>query len=352
MARNEQFIRQHRILQILERVRFGRTIKELNLDLQEELGLDSLHDRTIRRDLEALQAAGIDLASFDEPRGKVWKLGPRAKESVKILATASELIALSLGRDLMYPLAGTPFWNAIESFWSKIKDELPASVWQHYEKFRRVVHVLGMPSKSYQAQHGILQSINRAVIQHRIVEIEYQGTANAEPKLRKIEPYGLVFFNHSLYIVAAAHEDPTENRIRNWKLDRFRKAEVQDEWFKPPEDFDLEEFTSRGLGIFAGTETREFVVRIQAKAVNWLSEDPWHHQQVMEKQPDGTALLRVPGVNDLEILPKVLQLGVLAELISPPEARLRMAQIAAELNRRYADTAVADHPPATQRSPG
>jgi predicted DNA-binding transcriptional regulator YafY len=336
MARNEQFIRQHRILQILERVRFGRTIKELNQDLQEELGLDSLHDRTIRRDLEALQSAGIDLAMYDEARGKVWKLGPRAKESVKILASASELIALSLGRDLMYPLAGTPFWNAIESFWSKIKDELPSSVWQHYEKFRRVVHVLGMPSKSYQAQHGILQSINRAIIQHRVVEIEYQGSANSEPKLRKIEPYGLVFFNHSLYIVAAAQEDASENRIRNWKLDRFHKAQTLDEWFKSPEDFDLEEFTSRGLGIFAGNETKEFVIRIAGKAVQWLLEDPWHHQQVVEKESDGSALLRVPGVSDLEIIPKVLQLGSLAELISPPEARQRMAQIARELSEKYA----------------
>jgi predicted DNA-binding transcriptional regulator YafY len=335
MARNEQFIRQHRILQILERVRFGRTIKELNQDLQEELGLDSLHDRTIRRDLEALQSAGIDLGVSDEARGKVWKLGPRAKESVKILASASELIALSLGRDLMYPLAGTPFWNAIESFWSKIKDEVPSSVWQHYEKFRRVVHVLGMPNKSYQAQHGILQSINRAIIQHRVVEIEYQGSANSEPKLRKIEPYGLVFYNHSLYIVAAAQEDQTDNRIRNWKLDRFHKAQALDEWFKSPEDFDLEEFTSRGLGIFAGNETKEFVIRIAGKAVQWLVEDPWHHQQVVEKQPDGSALLRVPGVSDLEIIPKVLQLGSLAELISPPEARQRLAQIARDLNEKY-----------------
>lgn len=335
MARNEQFIRQHRILQILERVRFGRTIKELNQDLQEELGLDSLHDRTIRRDLEALQSAGIDLACNDEARGKVWKLGPRAKESVKILASASELIALSLGRDLMYPLAGTPFWNAIESFWSKIKDELPASVWQHYEKFRRVVHVLGMPNKSYQAQHGTLQSINRAIIQHRVVEIEYQGSANSEPKVRKIEPYGLVFYNHSLYIVAAAQEDTSENRIRNWKLDRFHKAQALDEWFKSPEDFDLEEFTSRGLGIFAGNEAKEFVIRIAGKAVQWLVEDPWHHQQVVEKQPDGSALLRVPGVSDLEIIPKVLQLGSLAELLSPPEARERLSQIAHELNQKY-----------------
>ena len=56
MARNDQLIRQHKVLQILERVRFGKTIHELNDDIIEELGLPSLHNRTLKRDLEALQA--------------------------------------------------------------------------------------------------------------------------------------------------------------------------------------------------------------------------------------------------------------------------------------------------------
>ena len=43
MARNEQLIRQHKILQILERVRYGKTLKELSDDLVEELGLASIH---------------------------------------------------------------------------------------------------------------------------------------------------------------------------------------------------------------------------------------------------------------------------------------------------------------------
>ena len=87
MARNEQLIRQHKILQVLERVRFGKTLNELRDDIVEELGLTSIHTRTLRRDLEALQAAGIDVAVHDSPRGKVWKLGPRAKATTKISAS-------------------------------------------------------------------------------------------------------------------------------------------------------------------------------------------------------------------------------------------------------------------------
>ncbi|MDB4640925.1 WYL domain-containing protein, partial [Pirellulaceae bacterium] len=124
MARNEQLIRQHKVLQILERVRYGKTLEEIRDDLVDELGLKSLHTRSVRRDLEALQAAGLDVDAHDSGRGKVWKLGPRAKSTYKITASATELIALSLGRDLLYPLVGTPFWIGIESFWNKIQEEL------------------------------------------------------------------------------------------------------------------------------------------------------------------------------------------------------------------------------------
>ena len=51
MARNEQLVRQHKVLQILERARFGRTLQETRDDLVDELGLSSLHTRSVRRDL-------------------------------------------------------------------------------------------------------------------------------------------------------------------------------------------------------------------------------------------------------------------------------------------------------------
>ncbi len=335
MARNEQLIRQHRLLQILERNRFGRTAVELQQDLVSELGLVSLHPRTVRRDLEALQASGLDVSPQAIGRGEVWRLGPRSRGAARVQATATELIALSLSRDLLYPLAGTPFWQGIESFWNKLQEELPPSVWKHYEAYRQMLYVRGTPAKTYEKQHGILGTLHRAIMEHRLVQIEYQPPGK-EQKRRLIEPYAVVFYQSSLYIIAAAHEVPAgDDRVRHLKLDRFVKATALDAFFQKPASFNLEEHLGQGMGIFSGGKAQDYRIRITARGARWVVEDPWHPQQRIDRLPDGSILLGVKAHHDLEIIPRVLALGSEAEVLGPASCRKAMAVIARALADRY-----------------
>ena len=72
MARNEQLIRQHKIIQILERRRYGASLEDLRDSVVQELGIGTLHVRSIRRDIEALQAAGMNIITEETQAGKVW----------------------------------------------------------------------------------------------------------------------------------------------------------------------------------------------------------------------------------------------------------------------------------------
>ena len=340
MARNEQLIRQHKILQIMERYRFGRTLEEIRQELVDELGLTSLHQRTVRRDLEALQAAGIDVDVTETGRGRVWKFGPGVKGTHKITASATELIALSLSRDLLYPLAGTPFWIGIEGFWNKLRDQLPDSVWGHYEKYRQALFVRGMPAKSYEQQHGTLQTLHRCIQEHRVAEIEYQPIGK-DLRRRKIEPYAVVFYQSSLYIIAAAAEIPAdrEDRIRHLKLDRFRKATALDEWFKLPAGFDPAKHLAQSMGIFvASGKPKNFRIRISARAAPWIIEDPWHPDQKVEPQDDGDVILTVRAAHELEIIPRVLSLGNEAEVLAPASCRKMIANTIRSMAEKYEDT--------------
>ncbi|MEX0794968.1 MAG: WYL domain-containing transcriptional regulator [Pirellulaceae bacterium] len=339
MARNEQLIRQFKILQILERYRYGRLLDEIRDDLVDELGLTSLHTRTVRRDIESLQTAGVDLDVEEISRGKVWKLGASGRGTHKISASATELLALSLGRDLMLPLAGTPFWIGVESFWSKIREKLPEPIWEHYQKFRQTLQVTGITPKNYAGFEGILKNINRSIQQHRVVEASYQSVGQPAPKQREIEPYGVVLHHSSIYVVAAAREvEPGDaSRIRHWKLDRFKKAEPLDLYFKVPQDFDLQQHLAQSMGIFSADKPEDFQIRVSSFAAAWVREDPWHPDQKIETQADGSIILTVKAAHQLEIIPRVLALGPEAVVLSPQSCREAVAERVRAMAAAYAD---------------
>lgn len=335
MARNEQLIRQHKLLQLLELSRFGRTLDELRLDLVADLGLSALHERTVRRDIEALQAAGFDIQSDTVERGKVYKLGQNNTGVHEIGISASELIALSIGRELLFPLLGTQYWQGIETFWNKVQEAVPNGVYDHYVRYRKSIHVFGSPSKSYEEHAGSLKTINRAILEHRIVEIEYEAVGKPS-SVRRIEPYGLAVYQSSIYVIAAATEvsDPAE-RLRHWKLDRFRHAKALDEYFKPDPSVDLPRHLGRSIGIFSGDDPEVVKIRVGARAAGWLREDPWHAEQKIEPQGDGWAIVSVPASHPRELLPRVLSLGADAEVLEPASFREAIAQAVSQMSATY-----------------
>ncbi len=339
MARNEQLIRQHKLLQLLEYSRFGRTLEELRGDLVADLGLSTLHERTVRRDIEALQAAGFDIQHDTVERGKVYKLGLNNTGVHEIGISATELIALSIGRELLYPLLGTQYWRGIETFWNKVQEAVPNGVFDHYANYRKTLHVFGSPSKTYEKHEGMLKTINRAIVEHRVVEIEYEAVGKPVTQ-RRIEPYGLAVYQSSIYVVAALPDvDEPSERLRHWKLDRFRRATALDEYFKPDSNMDLSQHLGKSIGIFSGEDPTTVKIRLGPRAAAWVGEDPWHPQQTLEVHEDGSAMLSVPASHPREVLPKVLSLGVDAEVLEPASFREAVAEAVSQMAAHY-DSAV------------
>jgi predicted DNA-binding transcriptional regulator YafY len=336
VARNEQLIRQHKLLQLLEFSRFGRTLEELRGDLVADLGLTTLHERTVRRDVEALQAAGFDIQTDTVERGKVFKLGQNNTGVHEIGISATELIALSIGRELLYPLMGTQYWRGIETFWNKVQETVPNGVFDHYARYRKSLHVFGTPSKTYEHHEGILKTINRAILEHRVVEIEYESVGKPV-STRRIEPYGLAVYQSSIYVIAAASEvEEPSGRVRHWKLDRFHHATALDEYFKADPNIDLSRHLGKSIGIFSGEEPTMVQIRLGKHAAAWVGEDPWHPEQKLEVADDGSALLTVPVSHPREVLPKVLSLGADAEVLKPASFRQAVADAVQQMSACYA----------------
>ena len=92
MPRNQEVIRQWRVLHALESSRHGATIDALAGELD-------VTTRTIRRDLAALQEAGFPLYDERDEEGRArWRLDGQVLKGLETGFTLAELCALYLSR--------------------------------------------------------------------------------------------------------------------------------------------------------------------------------------------------------------------------------------------------------------
>ncbi len=91
----------------------------------------------------------------------------------------------------------------------------------------------------------------------------------------------------------------------------------------------------RSVGIFSGEKATLYRIKLTKNASRWLQEDPWHAQQTIEPQTDGSSVLTVPTYHPMEIIPRVLALGAEAEIIEPAEGREEIRNLVKELAGKY-----------------
>lgn len=126
---------------------------------------------------------------------------------------------------------------------------------------------------------NLLLTLTRAMEQDRVLEVQYQKFADAEPYTCQLEPYCLKLFRQRWYLLAH-RTDRTYLAI--YALDRMRSVEETDQTFQMPDDFDAEEHFRHMFGVFQPTEEQKpvrIVLRAYRGEWNYLKTLPLHHSQ-------------------------------------------------------------------------
>jgi len=100
MPRNDQVTRQWYLLRELESGK-GLTLQEMRQRLPEEI---QRHDRTLRRDIEALEAAGFPITTNSINGQTRWKLIEGFHQVPALSFSPTELMSLAFSRNLLKPL--------------------------------------------------------------------------------------------------------------------------------------------------------------------------------------------------------------------------------------------------------
>jgi predicted DNA-binding transcriptional regulator YafY len=287
--RNAEVIRQWKILKTIEKGRFTSSAK-----LAEEHGVT---ERTIRRDIEALQEAGFPLYDDRHDGKKVWRLVEGYKERLTQSFTLAELAALYFSRNMLAFLRGAPFAQDLESAFGKIREALPGKSLPFLSRIQDLFMARPDPWKDYSKKQDVIAGLIDATLHQRQATIAYYSFNSRRTKSYVVDPYRLVYYRGGLYLYARAHE---YGEVRTFAVERVQKIEVLEQGFEVPADFSPSEYARSAFGIFGG-EAQTVELLFSPAIAGYVRERSWHESQTLVDEPDGGVRLTMEVAPEFEL---------------------------------------------------
>jgi predicted DNA-binding transcriptional regulator YafY len=323
MPRNDQVTRQWFLLQALQKPG-GATIEELARSLPKDY---ACHLRTIRRDLQALEAR-FPLYT-DRGDGQVrWKLVAGFTRVPALQFSATELMALIFTRALVRPLEGTPIKESIDSALRKVSAALPAAAEEFVANLQGWFSAGIGPHKVYREHREKIDQLARAITKKRTVEMRYYSAARDQATRRKVDPYHIWYAAGALYLIAYCH---VRRDVRLFAVDRILALTITNLPCQMPLGFNVEEYVRDALAVMRGGEQIEVELRFDRKTSAWARDRIWHPSQKAALGKDGDLTLELQVADTPELLGWILSFGTGVRILRPASLRSRLRSIAAEL---------------------
>jgi predicted DNA-binding transcriptional regulator YafY len=320
MPRNAEVIRQWNILRAVEASR------RVTIDgLADAQGVTT---RTIRRDLEALQAAGFPLFDEVEDGKRFWRIDTRPFKALADTGfTLSELCALYFSRALLEVLAGTPFRDDLASAFAKFERALSPKMRQFLDRLPNILQAKPEPQRRPHSvrERDIIARLIEATLTRRRAAMRYHSFSSGRTKEYLVEPYRLVYADGGLYLIALV---PKYAGLRTFAIERIESLSLLEETFEPQEAL-ADEVFQHSLGINQGKPER-VEIEFNPPVARYIAERLWHPSQALDERPDGSVRLTLDVSDDWALRRWILGFGSTARVVKP--ARL-VGEIAAETAR-------------------
>ncbi len=253
MERTERFYRIQALLR-------GRRLVGTQTFL-EELGVSRA---TFKRDLDYLRDRMHAPIVYDREHA-AYRFDPAVADSALwqlpgLWFSAEELQALLTMDRLLGDLQPGVLSELIGPLRKRLR-ELLESGEHKAEDIARRIRILSMGSR--QVEPGHFRALSTALLSRRRVRIRHRRRAQDEVLERDVSPQRLVHYRDNWYLDAWCHE---RQALRTFGVDAIEGVVVTDEPALEVADATLERHFASGYGIFAGSETREAVLRFNAAA--------------------------------------------------------------------------------------
>ena len=309
MPRNQEVIRQWRVLHALESSRHGATIDGLAGELE-------VTTRTIRRDLAALQEAGFALYDEHDEDGRArWRIDGQVLKGLETGFTLAELCALYLSRHLLESVGGSPFQRDLANAFGRLGKMLSPRMRQFLDRLPSVLAAKPGPrARGGKSSADIVARLLEATLHFRVTTMRYHSVSSGRVKDYAVHPYRLAFALGGLYLLAYV---PEYQDIRTFAVDRIASASLEKQTFTPPKQPIADDVFANSLGVNTGPPER-VDIEFDARVAPYVRARVWHASQQITDADQGGLRLTMNVCHDWALRSWILGWGAYARVLSPP----------------------------------
>ena len=245
--------------------------------------------------------------------------------------TGFQLAPLYLSRFFFSFLKGTALDEALGEAVELFEESLQDLERRHLGSLGRKFWVVSVGPKDYGCRGKEIDTLLKALMWQRRVEIDYHKPGQEESSHYLFAPYTMLVYKQGLYLIGAADD---HDHIFYLAVERILSCRLTSEAFDYPRDFSPKEFCEGSFGIFQG-EPYEVVVRFSEQVAEYVAARNWHPTQFMRRLDEGGVELTMQVGGLEEVIPWVLSFGEHAEAVAPEEMRRQIADAVRLMSRLY-----------------
>lgn len=272
--------------------------------------------RQVYRDLETLDNMGIPVTDAEDDRWTIiegYFLPP-------VHFNLEEAVALTLAARLLARYSDDHNPKLVEAL-AKLASTLPLAM---AEQVQAVIEGLTEKPQNPTFDH-VFAVVTQAWAEHRKVRIWHRSGNSENEHDYLLSPY-LLEPSAQGYATHVIGYSSWWDGIRTFKLERIRAAELTDERFEIPADFDPVRLLRTAWGIMFGDKLEEVRLRFVPEATRRVKESRWHPDEKVYDLPNGGCLYRVNVAHPLEMKWWIRSWGPQVVVEAPDSLRREMAE--------------------------
>lgn len=290
-------------------------------------------ERTIYRDLQMIEAAGIPYFYDTETKGYRIR---RDFFMAPVQLTLDESLALAALAEQVGGREQIPFTKPAGRAITKIRGLLPVAMRDELQRLETQIEIQLPPVSPPEGSADVYETIRAAIVRNVAVLCDYEsvsGAAKADGKGSFVfQPYALLFSQRAWYVIG---HHAGRDEVRSLKLNRFTRLEVTDQAFTVPAEFSVRQYMGNAWRMIRGKDSYQVEIDFDAEFAETIADTHWHATQEITWNDDRSITFRctVDGLD--EIVWWVLSMGPHCIVKEPAELRERVRATAMQVVANY-----------------